>query len=220
MYYTYCHQTADTGKIFYIGKGIDRRYKRSVSRNPYWHNIVNKYGFNAKILAYWDTEKEALDHEKLLISCFKDMGYKLANLTNGGESGSGYVMPESEKLKRRNFKHTIETKEKISKSSKNFWKNLPVIDRSYITEEYKSKKRKISLKIGSKPPIHFGKNHPMAKKIKCIETKQIFNTLIDAKKWINEHNFSRMKIKSLDTHSLIKACKNKKMTYKHHWEYV
>ena len=35
-------------------------------------------------MANWDTKKEAFDHEKLLISCFKDMGHPLINKTSGG----------------------------------------------------------------------------------------------------------------------------------------
>jgi hypothetical protein len=103
-FYTYAHINKDTNKIFYIGKGFENRYKSTDRRNSYWHNIVSKHDFNAEILAYWDTEKEALDHEMLLISCFKDMGYKLANMTDGGEGTSGY-------------KHSLETKIKMSKKT-------------------------------------------------------------------------------------------------------
>jgi len=59
-------------------------------RNSHWQNIVNKYGRpHVELLARWDTETEALDHEKLLISCFRDMGYKLANKAEGGTGASG-----------------------------------------------------------------------------------------------------------------------------------
>jgi len=206
MPYTYAHYTADTDKLFYIGKGVDRRYKRKISRNKYWHNIVNKHGFVAKILAHWETEKEALQHEELLISVFKDMGYKLANLTNGGESGVGYVMPLEEREKRKNYKHTEEAKKKISLASKNFWKSNPVINKNYITEEYKQKKREISLNNGNKPPIGSNK-----KPVKCIETNEIFESAKKAGMSLNKINGS-----------LIIACCKKKINtaYKLHWEYV
>ena len=112
-FYTYAHINKDTNKIFYIGKGFENRYKSTDRRNNYWHNIVNKHDFNAEILAYWDTEKEALDHEMLLISCFKDMGYKLANMTDGGEGTSGYKHSDETKLKMSKKSLSIETKEKI-----------------------------------------------------------------------------------------------------------
>lgn len=105
MFYTYCHTRNDNGLIFYIGKGVNNRLNHK-SRNVYWKNIANKHGFKAEILAYWNTEKEAFDHEKLLINCFNDMGYKLANLTNGGGGIVGY-------------EHSNQAKEKISIASKN-----------------------------------------------------------------------------------------------------
>jgi hypothetical protein len=88
MFYTYVHTRNDTNKVFYVGKGVKYRANAKGSRNAYWHNIVNKYGHKVEILAYWDTEEEALSHERLLIACFADMGYELANLTEGGETSS------------------------------------------------------------------------------------------------------------------------------------
>lgn len=104
MFYTYCHKKNDNGIIFYIGKGSGNRLNHK-TRNKYWKSIVNKHGFTAEIIAYWETEQEAFDHEQLLISCFIDMGYKLANLTHGGGGIVGYS-------------HTDEAKEKISIASK------------------------------------------------------------------------------------------------------
>ncbi|MEI8286754.1 MAG: NUMOD3 domain-containing DNA-binding protein [Actinomycetes bacterium] len=112
-FYTYAHINKDTNKIFYIGKGAKNRYKSIARRNKYWHNIVKKYGFNAEILAYWASEKEAFDHEMLLISCFKDMGYKLANMTDGGEGISGYKHSQENKLKMSKKTLSKETKIKI-----------------------------------------------------------------------------------------------------------
>lgn len=90
MFYTYAHYKPEGG-LFYIGKGNGRRAYDMNMRNKYWKNIVAKYGSPiVEILANWKTEEEALRHEKLLISSFKDMGFKLANLTDGGEGVSGY----------------------------------------------------------------------------------------------------------------------------------
>ena len=84
------------GEIFYIGKGTERRSRSKHSRNLYWQNIVKKYnGFNSKVLAYWPTNDDAFEHEKFLISCFKDMGYQLANLTDGGEGTPGLKRTQS-----------------------------------------------------------------------------------------------------------------------------
>ena len=50
---------------------------------------------------YYDTEEEAFSHEVLLISCFRGMGYELANLTDGGDGTSGYKQTEEHKEKLR-----------------------------------------------------------------------------------------------------------------------
>ena len=64
--------------------------------------IVAKYGKpNVQILANWDTEEEAFSHEILLIDCFKELGHKLCNLSNGGEGPSGLKHSEESKEKMR-----------------------------------------------------------------------------------------------------------------------
>jgi hypothetical protein len=129
MFYTYAHTKPD-GTIFYIGKGMGLRAWKKTRRNPHWKNIVSKYkDYNVEILANWNTEKEALDHEILLISCFRDMGYKLANMTDGGEGTSGLKLTEEHKQKigdaQRGEKNwgfgkpkSISTKQKASQTQK------------------------------------------------------------------------------------------------------
>jgi len=97
VFYTYAHYTPE-GRLFYIGKGNgDRAYKVS-GRSSYWNNVVNKYGKpDVQILANWDKEQEALEHEILLIDCFKELGHKLCNITNGGEGVSGLKQSEHQK---------------------------------------------------------------------------------------------------------------------------
>jgi hypothetical protein len=97
-YYTYAHIRNDTNKIFYIGKGKLSRLHDTHNRNQHWKNIVNKHGFTAIKLAEWQLEKDAFEHECFLISCFKDMGNSLANITNGGEGSSA---PKTEETKRK-----------------------------------------------------------------------------------------------------------------------
>lgn len=71
-------------------------------RNKYWNKIVAKYGKpTVQILADWKTEAEAFDHEKFLIACFRDMGYELANLTDGGDGTSGYKQTPEHREKNR-----------------------------------------------------------------------------------------------------------------------
>jgi len=122
VFFTYAHYKPEGG-LFYIGKGKRRRAYDMYKRNSNWHNIVNKYGRpHVELLARWDTEIEALDHEKLLISCFRDMGFILANQSDGGEGTSGY-------------KHTPEQREKNrqAKLGKTPWnKGLPMSDEQKV----------------------------------------------------------------------------------------
>jgi hypothetical protein len=102
QFYTYAHSKPN-GSLFYIGKGQKNRAYTYGNRNKYWKRIVEKHGHpTVEILAYWKTAEEAYDHEKLLISCFRDMGYKLANLSDGGEGAAG-------------TKHSQETKDYLRK---------------------------------------------------------------------------------------------------------
>ena len=108
MFYTYAHVTSDTNKVFYIGKGAGRRMFRKDARNQHWHNTVAKHGYKAIKLADWKTSEEAFSHEKLLISSFKDMGYKLVNQSEGGDGNSA--------LGGFSFKGRKQTKESIEKT--------------------------------------------------------------------------------------------------------
>jgi alkylated DNA nucleotide flippase Atl1 len=124
-HYTYSHNKPD-GTPFYIGKGQGRRaFKKR--ENTHWQRIVAKYGYEVQILAYWNTHEEALDHEVLLISCFKDMGYELANKTNGGEGCENPSIDTRKKMSlakigktspRKGVKLTTKQKLKISESGK------------------------------------------------------------------------------------------------------
>lgn len=89
-YYTYLHSRADDGKVFYIGKGKERRAWAKNKRSLYWQRVVAKHGLKVDVLAYWPDELQAHEHERLLIACFRDLGYELANMTDGGEGSSGW----------------------------------------------------------------------------------------------------------------------------------
>ena len=73
-----------------------------------WHNFVNKYGYDVKIVNWFDRYEDALEHEKDLIKTFGRINLstgQLVNLTDGGEGST-------------NLKHTEETKRKMSISKK------------------------------------------------------------------------------------------------------
>lgn len=98
MYYTYIHRTADTGRVFYVGKGTGQRAK-SRTRNIHWRRVVAKHGLMVEIVASWPSESEAFDHEKFLIWCFRSMGADLTNMTDGGEGLSGMKFSQEHRYK-------------------------------------------------------------------------------------------------------------------------
>lgn len=112
MFYIYLHLRKSDNKPFYIGKGTisqKRAYSHS-DRNQHWRNTVKKHGLKVEILAEWAIEQEAFEHEKFLISCFKDMGHKLVNMTDGGEGMSGFKHTQ-ESIERGAAKQRGRTKE-------------------------------------------------------------------------------------------------------------
>ena len=124
MFYTYIHYKADTNEPFYIGKGQGRRHLIKSKRNNHWNNVVRKHGFRSEILCEWDNERDALEHEKFLIQCYKDIGIPLVNMTDGGEGTSGWTPDESWRLK------------KSESQKKKFSQNINPL----ITEEAKAKR--------------------------------------------------------------------------------
>lgn len=123
-YYVYLHIKADTGEPFYVGKGSSKwnRCASKKNRNNYWHNVVNKHGYNIIILEEDYDEKYISELEVYWICQFKSWGFKLVNLTHGGEGISGFKHSEETrnkiKLKRANQIFTEETRRKLSEKSK------------------------------------------------------------------------------------------------------
>lgn len=142
-FYTYAHFKKDDSTIFYIGKGKKGREAVRQGRNKHWVNTVNKHGLNVEKLAGWNTEQEAFNHEKFLIWCFKDMGYKLVNMTDGGEGVSNPSNETRQKMSasqlKRNRKLTEEHKAAVSLANKG--RPLSLEHRKKISEAHKGKKR-------------------------------------------------------------------------------
>ena len=104
MFYTYAHYTPN-GKVFYIGKGVDSRAYSFSDRSHAWKRAVkDNKGVKIEILAHWNTEQEAFEHEKVLIDCFVDMKHPLVNKTKGGKGAYGVVFSEERK---QNIKYKL-----------------------------------------------------------------------------------------------------------------
>jgi hypothetical protein len=95
-FYVYLHRTADTDRVFYVGKGRARRAHTRSGRSALWKRIADKHGFVVEFVAQGLTEQAAFALETATIAARKG----LCNFTAGGEGISGY-------------RHTDETRERI-----------------------------------------------------------------------------------------------------------
>lgn len=87
LFYTYAHVRPDTGHIFYVGKGRNRRAYCSSKRSLHWCNIVKKNSgkFTVRILNWFADEQTAYISEMWQIATLQPLGF-LVNKTPGGES--------------------------------------------------------------------------------------------------------------------------------------
>lgn len=100
-FYVYEHIRPDTNQVFYVGKGSGYRAGITQHRNQYWQNIVSKAGgFNVRKIVQNVDEELAFLAEEERIDQLKRLGYKLANLTSGGE---GVANPSEETRKKLSF---------------------------------------------------------------------------------------------------------------------
>lgn len=208
MFYTYAHYKSDNS-VFYIGKGRGRRAWSKTNRNPHWRHIVEKHGAHkVEILAYWPTEQEAFEHEKFLIWCFRDMGYSMANITDGGEGPMGYRHTDATKaqlsLHHKRLHNLPEQKEKNRQRNRVRMQNPEVKEKlrssavAYMAiPENREKSRQAALFQTSQPEFKNRQSRLalarmqqpkyrllMAKPCMCVETGTIFQSQKEAAQWV------------------------------------
>lgn len=200
-YFTYLHRTADAGRIFYVGKGTRDRERTPSGRSEYWNRIAAKHGYVPEIVARWASEEEAFEHERFLISTFKEMGIELCNLTVGGEGASGCVQSEETKRKRN---------EKLRgrrKSPETIARMKAAQAGKVISEE---QRRKLSTLWRGKK---VGALNPTAKRCMCVETGVVFETYSMAGDWLKSLGHQKASFKNIS--SAISG--EKKTAYGYRW---
>lgn len=107
----YLHRERDTGRVFYVGLGSARRAfeTQPSKRSQFWRRVFDAHGLAVEILAWWPDRASASEHERFLVGCFRDMGCRLVNLTDGGDGG------------RPGYRCTPEQKEELARIRREWW---------------------------------------------------------------------------------------------------
>ena len=237
-YYIYEITNNINGKK-YIGKRVT---KKDINKDDYMgsglllEKAKLKYGienFSKQILEICNSKNQLSEREIYYISLVdapkNPMYYNVASGGEGGNTYAGKTIDELEEIKRkiqenRKFNgHTEETKAKISeKKIKNYCKEKHPLYGKHHSEETKrklSEKNKGQIfseernKKISKATFG-GKNHK-ARKVKCVETSEIFDCISDVERKYN-----------VDRHKIISSCKGKRKSgvkinnIETHWIYI
>lgn len=226
-YYIYEYYIIDSGEVFYVGKGKNKRFKNLYSRNKFFKDMYYSHNCDVRKVKIGLTEEEAFKEEIKLIKFYRDKfpQYRLTNQTDGGEGTSGW-------------KPSIEFRRKQSNIHKEQWKDREFRDKMikirtdangvYKSEEFRNKISKLvkgennpnynnhwtedqkkKLRIKQKEnDLYKDETNPNAKGVICVETGEIFDCIKFA--------MNKYKIK---THSSISiALKNKnRLAGNKHW---
>jgi hypothetical protein len=186
QYFVYRHIRLDTNVPFYIGIGKKPKdytghrteFKRAFNtshRNKYWKNIVNSTDYRVEIL-FESSDLEIIKEKEIeFISLYgmKQDGGTLSNMTSGGE-----FTPSEVYAFRKNFKHTEETKLRLSEVNKG----------RKATEETKKILSEINKKNKSHERLNFEGSCEKAKvsrrnglpEVLYVPTGKVYNSLPDA----------------------------------------
>ena len=181
--YIYTLTDPDTNQVRYVGKTVNvkRRYYGHTNENSN-KRLKNSHLANWLLLLLKNNKKpilEVIDEcdsnweelEKYWIAQFKAWGFKLTNLTEGGQGGTGY-------------KQTEEHKRNISEAKKASKRKLSEEQRQFISERMKNnqyskgavrtKEIKENLKLlKSKPVLQYDKLGNFIKEFNSIKQASI-----------------------------------------------
>ena len=205
-YTVYMHKNKINGKV-YIGitkqKPKYRWHNGEGYNNQVFKKAIDKYGWDNfdHIILFEHLSKEQAEQKEIkLIAKYKsnqkDFGY---NISKGGKASNGVPCSEKTKLKisKKNKgtkngmygkKHTKESLEKISKASFKKWENVEY--RNKVIETLKANKKDWQK---GHIPWNKGKHTTICKNMKkviCIETGEIFNSMTEAQKIKKVNNIS------------------------------
>lgn len=197
----YVGQTSLAPQIRWGNNGIG--YKRQ----NFW-NAIQEFGwdnFEHIILESNLTSEQADMQERYWIKYYNSLEPNGYNCDSGGGGIS-----ES-------------TKERMSKAQQKMWDNISPEDKKERLRGLRQASKED--KTGEKNPMYgrsrSGKNAGNRRRVLCIETGQIFDTVTDASKWCNNGNISLKSHIAQQIQGKRKSCGKHPVTKeKLHWRYV
>ncbi|MDY5982533.1 MAG: hypothetical protein SPJ17_02360 [Anaeroplasma sp.] len=154
-FYVYEYVRLDINEPFYVGKGTGDRWRiLNNSRNPHFKNIVNKIQVAVVILEDNLEENTAFEYEIFYIELYRDMGYNLTNICDGGEGVTNYI-------------------------PWNKGKKCPQLSRKY-NGFYGKHHTKESLERNRQAHLGKSSQNVYKRKVVCLNTLKIFNSLKEA----------------------------------------
>lgn len=141
MFYVYKWFNTETGFIFYVGKGCNKRYKEKTHRNRLFSEYIKNNNCDSEIIKTFETEQEAFEYEKALITELKKSNQCICNLDNGGCGGVNFVWTE-EMRKYKSENNPMKSQSQRERMSKNNPMKNP------------ETKQKVAEKISKKPIIN------------------------------------------------------------------
>lgn len=209
-YCVYIHTNLKNGKV-YIGKAINPKNRwgtlgQKYKNCPRFWSAIQHYGWNNfshSILEQNLSSDQAESKEQYYISLYDstnpNKGY---NMTKGGTGGNTHLQWNEKRKNEYKQQCVQENKRRIQETD---W--LQKLSQSQKKRWEKEKELGI---IRNTPR---GGTHPFAKKVKCIETQQIFECCADAAEWLG---YDRKK-----SSYIARVANGNRNTCKgYHWEYV
>jgi group I intron endonuclease len=206
MGYIYALQNKINNKI-YIGqttKSVEDRLRDHKIRNSAIGNAIRKYGLENFDIRSIECAEEHLDFEEIkLIYQLNTLVPNGYNLETGGNKNKHLSDETKEKIRKSRIGNKYRLGKKLSEESKNL---IGIKSKGRIPSVESRLKMSISGKNKYK-----GKINPCAKKVICVETGEIFNSMKDAN---DKYNL---------TQSCVSNCCRKRRGNNtaggYHWEY-
>lgn len=142
IFYVYEWYNIDTGEVFYVGKGCNKRYKTTYGRNKDFLKYINTHNVDSRIVYNDLEEKIALSLEKELTDYYKTKNQCSCNIAPAGKGGTHFgwspelreylskynPMKEEAQRERMRLNNPMKNKEIAMKNGKSHKKQVQIGD--------------------------------------------------------------------------------------------